>query len=113
VFAFWPSQGAEWQRSIRNYANDSHRGKVTRSGLDQSDQPRAFKYYGYCKEASTKIRGEYQVASMLISLFMEVEHPAIYKPAPELKAVLLEPGSGSAERNFTTHSELLTRNSKL
>ena len=23
---------------------------------------------------------------------MEVEHPAIYKPAPELKAALLEPG---------------------
>lgn len=29
---------------------------------------------------------------MLIGLFMEVEHPAIYKPAPELKAALLEPG---------------------
>jgi ppGpp synthetase/RelA/SpoT-type nucleotidyltranferase len=54
-------------------------------GLDQGDQPRASKYYGYCREASTKVRGEYQVASMLIGLFMEAEHSPIYKPPPELK----------------------------
>jgi ppGpp synthetase/RelA/SpoT-type nucleotidyltranferase len=61
-------------------------------GLDENDQPRAFKYYGYCKEASAKVRGEYQVASMLIGLFMGVEHSAIYKPAPELRGAVLELG---------------------
>ena len=59
-------------------------------GLSQSEEPRAFKYYGYCKEASTKVRGEYQVASMLTGLFMEAEHSAIYKPAPELKGAVSE-----------------------
>ncbi len=45
----------------------------------------AFKYYGYCMDASAKVRGEYQVVSMLTGLFWEVEHAAIYKPNPELK----------------------------
>ena len=61
-------------------------------GLGQNDEPRALKYCGYCKEASTKIRGEYQVASILIGLFMEAEHSAIYKPAPELRGAVLEQG---------------------
>jgi hypothetical protein len=61
-------------------------------GLGPSDHPRALKYYGYCEEASAKVRGEYQVASMLIGLFMEAEHSAIYKPAPELKGAVLELG---------------------
>jgi hypothetical protein len=82
-------------------------------GLEEGDPPRAFKYYGYCKEASTKVRGEYQVASMLIGVFMEVEHPAIYKPAPNSRLHSLNRESGSVESNFTTHSELLTMNSKL
>jgi hypothetical protein len=82
-------------------------------GLGENEEPRAFKYYGYCKEASTKVRGEYQVASMLVGLFMEAEHSAIYKPAPELRGAVLEQGSSSAEKPFTTRSEPLTRNSKL
>jgi len=61
-------------------------------GLGENEEPRAFKYYGYCKEASTKVRGEYQVASMLVGLFMEAEHSAIYKPAPELRGAVLEQG---------------------
>jgi hypothetical protein len=49
------------------------------------------KYYGYCRAAGTRVRGEYQVVSMLTGLFWEVEHAAIYKPNPDLKG---------AERNF-------------
>lgn len=45
------------------------------------------KYYGYCPEASRRIRGEYQIVSMLTGLFWEVEHSAIYKPNPELKGI--------------------------
>ncbi len=48
-------------------------------------QPLAVKYSGYCEEASTKVRGEYQVVSMLIGLFWEVEHSAFYKLDPQLK----------------------------
>jgi hypothetical protein len=44
----------------------------------------AFKYYGYCK-ASRKIKGEYQIVSMLTGLFWEVEHSAMYKPDPHLR----------------------------
>src|ERR1700719_3768613 len=44
----------------------------------------AFKYYGYCK-ASPKIRGEYQIVSMLTGLFWEVEHSAMYKPDTKLR----------------------------
>jgi ppGpp synthetase/RelA/SpoT-type nucleotidyltranferase len=54
--------------------------------LVQNDQLLAFKYSGYC-QASTKIRGELQIVSMLIGLFWEVEHSALYKPTPELKGV--------------------------
>jgi hypothetical protein len=46
----------------------------------------ALKYHGY-SDASERIRGEYQIVSMLTGLFWEVEHSAIYKPAPRLKGI--------------------------
>jgi len=46
----------------------------------------AFKYCGYC-EVRDKIRAEYQIVSMLIGLFWEVEHSAIYKPTPRFRGV--------------------------
>jgi ppGpp synthetase/RelA/SpoT-type nucleotidyltranferase len=47
----------------------------------------ALKYHGY-SEASERIRGEYQIVSMLTGLFWEVEHSAIYKPAPRVRKVV-------------------------
>ena len=44
------------------------------------------KYFGY-SQASKDIKGEIQIVSMLIGLFWEVEHSAMYKPAPELRGV--------------------------
>jgi hypothetical protein len=44
----------------------------------------AFKYCGYCK-ASRKIKGEYQIVSMLTGLFWEVEHSAMDKPETPLR----------------------------
>lgn len=52
----------------------------------ENDQAHAFKYSGYC-QASSKVRGEIQIVSMLIGLFWEVEHSAIYKPIPQLKGI--------------------------
>jgi ppGpp synthetase/RelA/SpoT-type nucleotidyltranferase len=37
------------------------------------------KYYGFCDEVSSKVRGEYQIVPMLIGLFWDVEHSAMYK----------------------------------
>lgn len=53
---------------------------------DRDVDPLAFKYSGTC-EASGEIRGEIQVVSMLIGHFWDVEHSAIYKPAPRYKGV--------------------------
>jgi hypothetical protein len=55
-------------------------------GFDENDEPLAFKCHGYC-EASGKVRGEFQIVSMLTGLFWEVEHSAIYKPTPRLKGI--------------------------
>jgi ppGpp synthetase/RelA/SpoT-type nucleotidyltranferase len=37
------------------------------------------KYFGYCHNASNNVRGEYQIVPMLLGLFWEVEHSAMYK----------------------------------
>jgi len=55
-------------------------------GRPESGQVLAFKYSGYT-EASKQVRGEVQIASILIGLFWEVEHDAIYKPGPRLKGI--------------------------
>jgi len=55
-------------------------------GFVKSDEPQAFKYHGYC-QASTQVRGEFQIVSMLTGLFWKVEHSAIYKPDPRLRGV--------------------------
>ena len=43
------------------------------------------KYNGFCAEISHRVRAEYQIVPMLIGLFWEVEHSALYKPAPAFK----------------------------
>lgn len=55
----------------------------TADPVEDDGEVQAFKYYGYC-QASDKVRGEYQVVSMLTGLFWEVEHSAIYKPDAQL-----------------------------
>jgi len=47
----------------------------------------ALKYIGYCSGVSGKVRGEYQVVPMLVGLFWEVEHSAMYKPDPSLRGI--------------------------
>lgn len=37
------------------------------------------KYFGYCNDVSSRICGEYQIVPMLLGLFWEVEHSAMYK----------------------------------
>lgn len=59
-------------------------------GYETAAPPAAFKYHGFC-EASNVVRGELQVVPMLVGLFWQVEHSAIYKPAPQLKGVVDSP----------------------
>lgn len=47
-----------------------------------------YKYSGMLKPASNRVRCEYQIVSMLLGLFWEVEHAAIYKPSPHLKGAI-------------------------
>lgn len=55
----------------------------TSDPVEDDGEVQALKYYGYC-QASNKVKGEYQVVSMLTGLFWEVEHSAIYKPDARL-----------------------------
>lgn len=56
-----------------------------------SGETLAFKYSGYCPEATGKIPGECQIVPMLTGLFWEVEHSAMYKPSPRLKDAVRTP----------------------
>jgi hypothetical protein len=51
----------------------------------------ALKYFGACHAVAT-VGAEYQIVSMSIGLFWDVEHAAIYKPAPELRGAMRELG---------------------
>jgi hypothetical protein len=46
----------------------------------------AHKYYGYV-DKRIRITAEYQIVPMLIGLFWEVEHSALYKPSPDLQGI--------------------------
>ena len=84
VLAFPPNRMAEIDLMLRDRFPDWTSDPVR--GDDESDAPLAFKYFGYCN-AISKIRGEFQIMSMLIGLFWEVEHSAIYKPTREFIGV--------------------------
>ena len=57
----------------------------------ETGQTLAFKYYGQFRGRNGAVQCEYQIVSMLIGLFWEVEHAAIYKPAPSLKGMTDSP----------------------
>ena len=54
---------------------------------DEPDEPPvALKFYGFWNP-DDRFQSEIQIVSLLIGLFWEVEHSAIYKPAPNLRGV--------------------------
>jgi ppGpp synthetase/RelA/SpoT-type nucleotidyltranferase len=59
----------------------------------------AFKYHGYCPQASKRVKEEYQVVSMLTGLFWEVEHAAIYKPDVRLAGIAQHRGMQERTRD--------------
>jgi ppGpp synthetase/RelA/SpoT-type nucleotidyltranferase len=56
------------------------------SNPDPAQPPIAFKYQGVWN-AMESFRSELQIVSLLVGLFWEVEHSAIYKPAPRLQGI--------------------------
>lgn len=54
-------------------------GWTERPVMDDKGVILAPKYYGLCPHASSTVRGEYQIVPMLLGLFWEVEHSAMYK----------------------------------
>lgn len=64
-------------------------------------EPLAFKYHGYCSR-NMALRAELQIAPMLVGLFWEVEHSAIYKPSQQFKGVL----AGMDERTTRVYEAL-------
>src|ERR1051326_2205086 len=52
--------------------------------VTELDTPLAFKYYGIWN-SKDRITSEVQVVPLLVGLFWEVEHFAIYKPSPKLR----------------------------
>ena len=52
---------------------------------EENAGPLAFKYHGFCEEASSEVQGELQIMSLLTARFWEVEHSAIYKPTPSFE----------------------------
>lgn len=54
--------------------------------VTELDTPLAFKYYGSWTSAG--ITAEVQIVPLLVGLFWEVEHSAIYKPTPNLHGVI-------------------------
>jgi ppGpp synthetase/RelA/SpoT-type nucleotidyltranferase len=88
VLAFPSSRLTEVDEQIRKLFDSWKPDPVP--GLRDGGPPLAFKYSGYC-EASDRVRGEIQIVPMLVGLFWEVEHSAIYKPSLQLKGVAAHP----------------------
>jgi hypothetical protein len=82
VLAFPRSRLAEVDRLLRKEF-----ATWTSDPVESDGEVQAFKYYGHCSQASAKVKGEYQVVSMLTGLFWEVEHSAIYKPDARLGGI--------------------------
>jgi hypothetical protein len=87
VLAFPRSRCVEAQSILRRHADFAKWTSDPVPSVDTASEPLAFKYYGYCSRSS-RLRAELQIVPMLIGLFWQVEHSAIYKPTPELKGVL-------------------------
>jgi hypothetical protein len=84
VYAFPRSRWLDANRDLRQSEHFSKWEPEPRHAEDGTDALLAFKYFGYCG-VSQELRGEVQLVPMLIGLFEDVEHAALYKPSPALR----------------------------
>jgi hypothetical protein len=60
-----------------------------------------YKYSGFFDKVSNRVRGEFQIVSMLVGLFWDVEHSTLYKPTPELRGVARSFNAGKNAGSLT------------
>jgi ppGpp synthetase/RelA/SpoT-type nucleotidyltranferase len=82
VLAFPPNRVREIDQILRRVKAIED---WTSDPVDANQATIAFKYSGHYSPASTRVKGEYQVVSLLTGRFWEVEHSAMYKPGPTIK----------------------------
>lgn len=85
VMAFPERRVAEAHDALRQTFSDWKADPVP--STDGSPAPLALKYFGKWSP-DAHITAEVQIVSLLIGLFWEVEHSAIYKPNPNLHGVV-------------------------
>jgi hypothetical protein len=96
VLAFPPSRLKEVNAKITDAFADWTPDPVR---IDEESEVLAFKYHGFCHDASSEIRAEIQIVPGLVGAFWEVEHAALYKPTLELKGVIEDPEMRSRNRD--------------
>ncbi|ADW68312.1 nucleotidyltransferase family protein [Granulicella tundricola] len=101
VLAFPSEQAAQVDTLLRDEFPEWTSDPVIDS---QTGQQLASKYYGVDPHSPSALLCEYQIASTLTGLFWEVEHAAIYKSAPNLKAFINSPAM--RERTSDVYSAL-------
>jgi len=103
VLAFPRTRWAEVNGLLRQHSQFTRwtSDPVLPTPNDPDTQPLAFKYHGYCSRNGV-VRAELQIAPMLVGLFWDVEHSAIYKPSPQFKGVL----AGMNERTNKVYEAL-------
>jgi ppGpp synthetase/RelA/SpoT-type nucleotidyltranferase len=83
VLAFPRARRTEVHEVLRGEFAGWHRDPFR----DDPQETLGYKYSGLLKEVSDRVRGEFQIVSMLVGLFWDVEHSTLYKPTPELRGV--------------------------
>lgn len=78
--------------------HSTFQGWIYKPVKDDSGAVLAPKYYGYCNEVSSKVQAEYQIVPMLIGLFWEVEHSAMYKSREVANSKEMQKHRGDVER---------------
>jgi ppGpp synthetase/RelA/SpoT-type nucleotidyltranferase len=68
------------ERRIADWTSDHIKSE------DPTGRPIALKFHGHWNQVDV-FHSEIQIVSLLIGLFWEVEHSAVYKPAPDLRGI--------------------------
>ncbi|MGA2250047.1 hypothetical protein [Terracidiphilus sp.] len=67
---------------VDNVLREHFPGWLSKPVQNENGSNLAPKYFGYRNKVSQRVRGEYQIVPMLLGLFWEVEHAAMYKFKP-------------------------------
>jgi hypothetical protein len=105
VLVFPNSRVVEADEVIRNHFP----GWISKPVKDDSGVILAPKYYGHCANLDSWVRGEYQVVPMLLGLFWEVEHSAMYKFKEVAESPEMRQNRADVERALSRFEEGIDR----